>query len=398
MRKGLILLNLIIFLIISNIIYAQPFGDAEKSFRIESLSYENSSGAKEKTKFKYDNNGTLYKSLWSMNDSSRCSVNLYEYDSKGNLISAFRDFSDGITSFECFEYDNQGKKLNEHFFRSDNKSGYAEYFYKDSVLISANLVNHKGWLNGNLRFFYNKSGKKDYAILFNNTDTTCVVTYKYDKHGNMTSENWDFKGRWSQNFEYYYSKINSKIYNYTSPYLSGNSKAKIIKELYTFNNEKGGPSYYYYNDSDLLEKKVFIRDDGFETNTLYKYDKYGKLLSSEREISEDNKEYFTYLYDENDKLIRRSSYKSNALNSFESYIYNSSGELIKAYYKNMDGWLTGVINFAHDRYGKIISGKFKGENGFDASLFFRYNNEELLQEIEWVFTFGKFQRYTFDYL
>lgn len=47
---------------------------------------------------------------------------------------------------------------------------------------------------------------------------------------------------------------------------------------------------------------------------------------------------------------------------------------------------------------KPVYAKFVGENGFDAELFFQYDSNELLREIRWEFSFGKYQLYRFEYM
>lgn len=81
---------------INSLVYAQPFGEAAKSYRIIKSVYENSSGEKGSTSFRYDHESKLIKSFWSLNDKSRYSTNYYEHDGKGNIVSAFREFSDGL--------------------------------------------------------------------------------------------------------------------------------------------------------------------------------------------------------------------------------------------------------------------------------------------------------------
>ncbi len=105
----------IFVLCISFSIYAQPFGDAAANFRIIRLDYDNSSGEKGVTDFKYDSTGKIIKSYWSLIDSTRSSNNFYEYDTNGWLISAYREYSDGITSSEIFSYDNFGNKISRDF-------------------------------------------------------------------------------------------------------------------------------------------------------------------------------------------------------------------------------------------------------------------------------------------
>lgn len=378
-------------------LYAQPFGEASEEFRIITLKYINTSGEKAVTYFKYDNNGRLYQAYWVLDDKSRSSDNLYQYDSNGDLIAAYREFSDGLTSYELFSYDSIGRKISECFYRSDGNTGSATYLYENNKMKKADLRNHKGWLSGMLVCSFNDQGKKDKAVLMKDDDTLCHISYEYDEHKNLIKEHWDFQGRWTQTFHYQYEKKHPVKYYYSSPYLKCKGGNRICKEYYTYNNETGGPSQYDYNEEGLLYRKVFVRSDGISTTTSYEYDQERRLVSSERVYSDSSVAQFEYKYDEDGNLLLRTCFREDTLAGIESYLYNSGGDLIKAYLRNSDNWLTGTISFDHNQLGTITGGMFKGENGFDADILFKYDNDGLLNEIIWNFTFGKFQQYIFEY-
>ena len=388
---SLVVLNLNILLL------SQPFGDASAGFRITKLEYYNSNGEKACTYFNYSKDNILNRAYWVLDDKSRSSINLYEYDSKGCLISSFREFSEGLTSYELFSYDSPGNKISERFYRSDSVSGFASYTYSDNRIIQADFKNHKGWLNGTVIYKYDGQKKKESAELMKDGNIICHISYEYDENNNLSKESWDFINKWNQTFIYHYEKMDNIINYYSSPFLKNTAGYRISKENYTFNNEIGGPSYYYYNEEGLMHKKVFVRSDSISTTTFYEYDKEGKLVTSMRNYSDGSVARFEYVYDENSNLVLRTYYKGDTFAGFESYLYNSDGELIKAYIKNLDNWLTGTVNYTASEYGMITGGEFKGENGFDAKISFNYNNEGLLSGIIWEFTFGKFQQYTFEY-
>lgn len=365
------LILIITSLVTSTGVFSQPFGDATGAFWLEKLNYENSSGEKGTTYFKYDKNNNLIKSFWTLNDKSRYSVNYYDYDSLGNKVSEF-------------------------FYRSDSVSGFATHVYNGSRLVQSELKKHKGWLNGLINYQYDDHNRKVSGNLEKNGNIICQVSYDYDSKGNLSREYWDFNGKWNQTFKYLYKKKNSGKHYYSSPFLTCENNYRISKEDYTFNNEIGGPSIYNYTNG-LLTQKTFIRSDSVSTNTFYEYDKTGKLISSRRIYSDSSTAYFTYDYDENDNLVTRKFYRADTLYGFESYLYNSDNELTKAYLKNFDSWLTGTLFFTTDATGKISEGKFVGQNGFNATVSYMYNPDDLLSEITWNFSFGKFQRYVFEY-
>ena len=71
--------------------------------------------------------------------------------------------------------------------------------------------------------------------------------------------------------------------------------------------------------------------------------------------------------------------------------------LLNSTFRNHKGWLNGTINFRSDELGKVVDGEFTGEDGFNASIIFSYNQEGLLSEVCWQFSYGKFQQYLFEY-
>jgi hypothetical protein len=376
---------------------AQPFGKAAENFRILKLEYENTLGEKATTFFKYDYKGRLFKAYWILDDKSRSSNNSYEYDSNGWLITAYREFSDGLTSFELFTYDSLGNKIAERFYRSDSVSGFSTFLYQENRITQADFRNHKGWLNGILIYQYGENNLKKSAELMKDGRIVCHINFEYDKYQNLKTEFWDFQGKWNQTFVYHYEKKEVNANYYSSPFLTNKSGYRISKEHYTFNNEVGGPSHYYYDSEGLLFKKVYVRSDSISTTTHYKYDAERKLVSSERDYSDGSVAHFNYTYDEHGNLVLRSYFKGDTLTGFESYLYNSDGDLIKAYFKNVDNWLTGSIFFEVNELGLISNGQFQGENGFNASISFNYNDNGLLTAMNWKFTFGKFQQYIFEY-
>lgn len=391
-------INLILLLLIfDNCIYAQPFGEATAGYRIVKTDYENSTGEKAITFFRYNYNGKLYKAFWVTDDKKRSSINFYQHNAEGYLVSAYRIYSDSLTSFELFSYDSLGYKISEYFFGPGNKSGFTSYRYKDNRLEQADMVNYKGWLNGTLKYSYNQQNRKESAVLLKGDKTICLISYEYDQNYNLKKEYWDFMGTWNQIFIYHYEKMELKKNYYPNPVLTNNGEYRICKENYTYNDEIRGPSIYYYRDDGKVNKKVFIRSDSVSSTTFYDYDHKGNLVKSKRNYSGGEMDSFNYFYDIHDNLVLRNCYRADTLSGFESYIYNPEGELLTAYYKNSDNWLSGVINYQYNELGLISNGYFKGEDDFDAMISFNYNDNNILNEIIWQFTFGKYQKYNFEY-
>jgi hypothetical protein len=184
---------------------------------------------------------------------------------------------------------------------------------------------------------------------------------------------------------------------YSSPFLPGIWNPAVVREYYSLNDEVGGPSDYFYDDKGLLYKKVFIRSDGYRSTTSFEYNPDGHLKTSERILSDGHTMLFTYTYDDSDHLTNRMSLLSDSVFSNESYLFNASGRLEKAFYVNVDGWLTGKLEFGYSMGNLLTSGIFKGQDGLHAEIHFTYNPEGLLEEIRWIFSNGKFQVYSFLY-
>ena len=119
-------------LIISFIILSQNSIASKTDYRIKKLHYENSSDEKGLTTFEYDIYGTMHKAKWELLDGSRNSENYYTYDTKGNLIQKYREFSDGITSNLAYQYDENNNLINEVFERSDGVKGTVTYKYENN--------------------------------------------------------------------------------------------------------------------------------------------------------------------------------------------------------------------------------------------------------------------------
>jgi YD repeat-containing protein len=184
---------------------------------------------------------------------------------------------------------------------------------------------------------------------------------------------------------------------YSTPFIRIPWKYRITREDYSYNDELTGFSDYYYNGEGLLEKKEFIRSDGFKTITFFNYQQDGKLKTSERILPGGRKMVFTYTYDESGHLVQRISVIGDSIAATESYLYNADGQLAEAFYKNVDGWLSGRLKFTSAPGNRIASGTFRDENGNQADIRFTYDPAGLLTGIRWLFRNGTFQVYSFRY-
>ncbi len=164
-----------------------------------------------------------------------------------------------------------------------------------------------------------------------------------------------------------------------------------------YNDEKGGPSYYQYDEEGRLAGKEFIRSDGLSTRTSYRYDSTGILRSSMRDYHNGDSANFHYWYSIDRKLLVRTFEQSDGGSGSETYRYDKNGLLESGEINNFDGWLNGTLSFMYDGSGLLTAGKFVGNDGFDADLHFEYDLNQNLVGIIWEFSFGDFQKYSFTY-
>lgn len=378
-----------------NSVAAQPFGDPAKGYRIVRQDYRNGSGEVSFTAFDYNQQGILWRAFWCLTDSSRYSLNHYTTDEQGNLVAAFRDFSDGVTTFEYFDSDSLGHKTFESFHRSDGASGNARYTWNNGLMTKAALRKFKGWLSGDLIPAYDANGRKTDARLMKDDTLVATIAYTYDEQGNLSHERWDFGRRWFQEFAYTYQSTTTPGHYYTSPLTKVAPGFRISEEGYTFNNEKGGPSGYTYDQHGQMATKLFERSDGVTTTTRYEHDNHGRITRSVRQFENGNTEEFRYRYNTAGQLIFRGCYLADSLTGYESWRYTPAGDLEAGRLVNADGWLTGNLTFKGKRPGYPDQALFTADNGSSASIRFRYDSHGNTTTIHWLFSFGKFQRYTF---
>ncbi|MBN2282198.1 MAG: hypothetical protein JXQ65_16570 [Candidatus Marinimicrobia bacterium] len=375
---------------------AQPFGKSADGFRIIRSFYSNTSGEEGQTKFLYNEKGILTRGFWSLKDGSRHSVNYYEHNANGNILSVYRDFSDSLTSFERMTYTKNGDKIAEYFSSSDGRSGSATCQYEEGLLASADLDHYKGWLTGQMKFRYNTEKRLVSAQLFHQEKAVADVDYRYDPWGNLIEETWDFAGKWGQKFLYQYENLKLPKNFYSSPFLQVPHGVRILKEDYSFNGEINGASFYQYNENGLLKIKNYVRSDSVSTITHFEYDGEGKLSQSYRSYSDRRRAYFTYHYDERKNLVARNCIIDKSLAGYEYYFYDAENQLVKAVLSQFDGWLSGVILFEHTPGQEIKRGYFRDQTGLNAEISFTYE-KDLCTEILWNFSDGRFQKYNFIY-
>jgi len=366
------------------------------NLRLKKLHYENSLGEKGVTTFFYTQENKNYKAKWELLDGSRYSINYHIFDDKGRMIRKYKEFSDSMTSNNFYKYDSNGNLIEDYFERSDKVKGVAWYKYENGRKTEAECRGYNGYFFGFIKYVYENNILVK-GLIFKEGKETGFIDYKYDDKGNLITEFWDF-GIWNQTFTNEYEVITSKkqdSYTYSSPFLLESSKYIIKDEIYNWNNEKEGISYYEYEDNAKLRTKIY-NYDGKTTNTSFEYDEDGLLMKSTRLNSDGQKTMFYYHYNDDRKLIRRINFADYGYFGSESYRYDENGNLIEADWLKFDSWLTGNIKF-ESKDNVLVSGYFTGKDGFNADLLFETDKNKRITKIEWKFTFNKTQTYLFKY-
>ncbi|MCK4812536.1 MAG: hypothetical protein KAT14_01215 [Candidatus Marinimicrobia bacterium] len=179
--------------------------------RLHTLEYENSSGEKAITTFHYHENGLMDKATWECTDGSCRSNNFYRYNDKKQLTSAYREFTNGLTSYEIFLYNDAGNKTHETFLRSDGVTGTADYYYdKHNQCIRVNCNRYKGWITGDI--IYRRKKKNtcvQSADIINKDETIGSIAFEYDEENNLIKDVWTFENGFIQTFLYHYENIDN---------------------------------------------------------------------------------------------------------------------------------------------------------------------------------------------
>lgn len=371
---------------------------AEK--RLYKLHYENSRGEKGVTTFLYDESGRNYKCVWTLLDGSRFSFNYHYYDDDGNFVRKYREFSDGLTSENQYRYDTAGNLVRESFERSDGVQGEASYVCDtDGKRLSADCDGLNGWFHGEIEYTHNAAGNRIGATISRDGNHIGRIKYNYDADGNLLTEQWEM-GDWNQIFTCEYEPIPTgppKSYVSSNVFIHNTKQHCLTGENYNYSNESGGPSFFEYDDSGKLLKKIFERSDGLRTETVFTYDDKGLLIESVRKHHDRLITKFRYNFNDDRRMVSRIMERSDGETGREWYEYNEEGRLVSGVYDNFDYWLNGKLRFVYEN-GRLAKGEFKGEDGFDAEITFNTGESGNPDTIHWEFSFGKTQTYTFRYV
>lgn len=375
----------------------------KQDLRLLKIHYSNSIGEKGVTNLHYDPNGLMNKALWHLVDGKRNSLNNYEYDKNGLLIKKYREFSDKTTSIQTFKYSLDNQLVFEDFNRSDGVKGEVVYKYDATgKLLRADCRGLNGWFHGVIKYKCGPEGLKRSAVIEQEGEKRGTISYSYHKSGLLQKEHWIFTGKWDQTFVYEYDETGGrKILPFTSsnPFININTGYRVKSEGYDYSGKSGGPSEYVYNGHKLV-KKIFTRSDGLKTETFYFYNSMNELTKSLRRYADGRSAVFTYSHNGRRQLSWRTGLGTDGFRSEEKYTYDEQGQLETASWNNFDNWLTGSINFKHNKKGQLTEGYFTGTGNkkFNAVIEFKHDNNDNVVSIDWKFSFAGTQTYTFSYM
>ena len=223
-----------------------------------------------------------------------------------------------------------------------------------------------------------------------------MIKYTYNETGELVDEKWDFNSKWSQLFHYEYEVIDTKNQLLANPFYSNGINYKLMKEEYYYSNNISRKTYFEYTDSDELKMMKQFYSDGKIADTEFFYKNGNIIKSIKHSVDKDDIE-FRFQYNECGQLIQKSAYNmKNELLCYEIYNYDKNGILYSAVFYNSDFWLTGHVEYIHDKYDHIIGAKFKG-NGLSADVHYGYNKQNMLMEAVWEFSNGDKEVYTLFY-
>lgn len=387
------------FWIITLIITFQVQAYAQNSeIRLKKLHYSNSLGEKGVTTFFYSLENKNYRAKWELLDGSKSSINYHLYNEQGKLIRKYKEFSDSTTSSNFYKYDDMGNLIEDYFERSDKIRGTVWYTYENGRKTEAECRGYNGYFWGFIKYIY-ENNILIKGIILKEGKETGSIEYKYDKDQNIISEFWDL-GNWNQTFNYEYEPVgcNTPIsFTYSSPFLKESKPFTIKEEIYIWNNEKEGISYYKYKDQNQAQLVSKIYEyEGKNTVTTFEYDDAGLLMKSTRIYSDGKKAQFYYLFSQNRKLLRRICFGDYGYFASETYTYDETGNLSEADWLKFDSWLTGTIKFNYEN-NILKSGFFNGKDGFNSDIIINCDEMNRVYEILWQFSFGKTQTYKFSY-
>lgn len=399
MKKPYILLSAVLLFVLAISSCSRNHNEPGHAQRLAKLHYENASGEKAVTINYYDEAGINQTAKWMLLDSSRISLNYHNFDKAGRMIRKYREYMDGLITTEYYTYNEAGIMTEERIEGSDGRNGSAQHLTDENGrVIVSECDKYKGWFSGTIRYSYNDAGQKSKAVIYRGENIFGQIHYQYNNDGLLLTERWDFEEGWWQEFGYEYENVPSlhPPLTYESPYLKGNNAFRVAEETFDYDDVQKGSGIYSYDEAGILREKRFGSAGTSLTVTTYNFDDNNMLRTSSVAYFGFNSKPTEYVYefDGNRRLIRRAFSRQDKQGS-ERYSYDEKGRLKEAIFDNMNGRLSGTMLYHYNQDNHLVSGDFTGDSGYTANVTFTQNNAGLIEKVQWVFSFGKYQINTY---
>ncbi len=320
-----------------------------------------------------------------------------------------------------------GKKLmfrykdNKIIQLTDHTGRNIKYFYTDSLLSAFEQANGGKWTflydmkNGKLNRVVDPLGKTDVGLIYNRKEFPVFMYFQ--KYSTWKIE---FDER-NKKFDFYLSNCSfDMVYQitYSQKFIFSikYDRQSLIRELTLQNNrvwhfdyneglllsskENSGKGKYYFeydknnlmiyketpdgnfekwtrNENGIVTK--YLKSNGFES--LYEYNKTGKLCEKKIKINKGVTAVIKYSYDAKGRLINRIDPNKNEI----KYIYKSDDSILPelTYYPN-----NFCLERGYDQLGRLIY-----ENELGVEKRFKYNNMDKCVEISVNNTYKELRRY-----
>ena len=67
-------------------------------------------------------------------------------------------------------------------------------------------------------------------------------------------------------------------------------------------------------------------------------------------------------------------------------------------FKNLNFWINGIVRFSYDKSKRLNKGELNGMDGYNAKIFFKYDDDGKLIKLKWKFlSIHKEFTYNFKY-
>ena len=149
---------------------------------------------------------------------------------------------------------------------------------------------------------------------------------------------------------------------------SSESGGEVYNKEYTYNeldqlvrmSERGAVTENTFDEKGNKVKSVTTYSSGDVSTTVYSYDEFGRLISSDND-----RESFKYSYDEAGNLVREEEvYGDNA--TVRIYEYDSEGRLVKEKF-DRDGIAIYSREYVYDKNGNLCKDIISYEHGIETS-------------------------------